>query len=133
MRQDSEMKQEKDTAKEIISYMDESVENIDAHIVVKLANARKQAVAALSAQTKTADGIGHRILQLFDDYIHNHRAIASTAMVCSVALVAFLVTEQISRQEMIEQGDAFLLGSELPPEAFLDKGFSTWLERTSQH
>jgi hypothetical protein len=133
MRQDSEMKQEKDTAKEIVSYLDESATKLDTQIVAKLAAARNRAVAAFSARTKTADNAGHSILHLLNDYIHNHRALASTAMVCSVALVAFMVTEQISRQEMVEQGDAFLLGSELPPEAFLDRGFNTWLERTSQH
>ncbi len=127
------MKQEKDTAKEIVSYLDESVTQLDAQIVAKLATARKRAVAVFSARAKSADHAGHHILHLLNDYIHNHRALASTAMVCSVALVAFMVTEQISRQEMVEQGDAFLLGSELPPEAFLDRGFNTWLEHTSQH
>lgn len=133
MRQDSEMEQEKDTAKEIVSYLDESATKLDARIVAKLAAARNRAVAVLSVRAKTADNGRHNILHLLNDYIHNHRALASTAMVCSVALVAFMVTEQISRQEMVEQGDAFLLGSELPPEAFLDRGFNTWLERTSQH
>lgn len=133
MRQDSEMKQEKDTAKEIVSYLDESVTSLDAQVVAQLAIARNRAVGALSARARTADNAGHNILHLLNDYIHNHRALASTAMVCSVAFVAFMVTEQISRQEMVEQGDAFLLGSELPPEAFLDRGFNTWLERTSQH
>jgi len=27
----------------------------------------------------------------------------------------------------LERSDAFLLASELPPEAFADKGFNTWL------
>jgi hypothetical protein len=29
-------------------------------------------------------------------------------------------------------GDALLLASELPPEAYVDKGFDAWLEHSSQ-
>lgn len=127
------MKQEKDTAKEIIRLLDESVATLDTQIVNNLANARNQAVSALAKRTQmavSADGGG--VIHLFSEYIHHHRALMSAAVVCSAVLVAFLVTQQFTGQEIMEQGDAFLLGSELPPEAYLDKGFDTWLEQTSQ-
>jgi Protein of unknown function (DUF3619) len=128
------MTREKDTAKEIIRFLDEGIAKLDARIVGKLNEARHRAVAVLTRQqsaqaTSTSGGILH----LFNDYIHNHRAMMSTALVCSAVFVAFLVTQQFSRQDNLEQGDGFLLASDLPPEAYLDKGFDVWLERSSRH
>lgn len=126
------MRQEKDTAKEIIGYLDTSLEQFDPDIAVKLADARHRAVSAFAARTGDGHEGGSSVIRLFNDYIYNHRALVSTAMVCSTAFIAFIATQQFSGQELMEQGDAFLLGSELPLEAYLDKGFYAWLEHTSQ-
>src|SRR5690606_35296964 len=99
---------------------------------VKLADARNRAVSAFSARTAGSPDAGNNVIRLFNDYIYNHRALVSTAMVCSTAFIAFIATQQFSGQELMEQGDASLLGSELPLEAYLDKGFYAWLEHTSQ-
>ena len=127
------MTDEKDRAKEIIGWLDESAAKLDAHIVGKLAKARHQAASALAQRqsAQTIDGAG-RTLRLFHDYIHNHRAMMSTALVCSAVFVAFLLTQQLSRQDSLEHSDGFLLASDLPPDAYLDKGFDVWLERSSQ-
>ncbi len=128
------MAQEKDTAKEIIRFLDEGIAMLDARIVGRLAEARHQAVAVLTRQqsAQVTEGSGG-ILRLFNDYAHNHRAMMSTALVCSAVFVAFLVTQQFSEKDSLEQGDGFLLASDLPPEAYLDRGFDVWLERSSQH
>jgi hypothetical protein len=129
------MKPEKDSAKEIIRLLDESVVTLDAEIVSKLANARNLAVSALAVRKRTASDISvdsSGLMRLFGNYIHHHRVLMSTALVCGALFIAFLVTLQFNGQDMLEQGDAFLLASDLPPEAYLDKGFDTWLEQTSQ-
>jgi hypothetical protein len=128
------MTQEKNTVKEIIGWLDESATKLDVHIVDRLAKARHQAVSTL-VQRQSAqpiEGAGGA-LRLFSDYAHNHRGMMSTALVCSAVFVAFLLTQQLSRQDSLEQGDGFLLASDLPPEAYLDKGFDVWLERSSRH
>ena len=128
------MTYEKDTVKEIISWLDESAAKLDAHIVGKLARARHQAASILIQRqsAQSIEGAGG-VLRLFNDYIRNHLAMMSTALVCSAVFVAFLLTQQLSRQNSLEQSDGFLLASDLPPEAYLDKGFDVWLERSSQH
>ena len=126
------MKSEKDTVKEIIRLLDESVATLDSSIIKQLAGARKQAVLA-HAKHASAGGLdGHSVLRLFTDYIHSPRALMSTALVASAVFVAFFLTQQFTGDENLEQGDAFLLASELPPQAYLDKGFDTWLEQSSQ-
>jgi hypothetical protein len=130
------MKQEKDSAKEIIRLLDESVATLDTQIVSKLADARNLAVSALAERKRAASAVSvdsSGLIRLFSNYIHHHRVLMSTALVCSALFIAFLVTQQFNGQDMMEQGDAFLLASDLPPEAYLDKGFDTWLEQTSQH
>ena len=130
------MKTEHETAKEIVSLLDEGTVKLDREVLDRLYAARMKAVGNLAAQKQAvtvdhADGLGH-VLRLFGNYMHRHRLLMPAVMIASAALVAFIVTQQMTGQPSIEQGDAFLLGAELPPEAFLDKGFDTWVARTSQ-
>lgn len=125
------MKHEETTAKKIVSFLDESVAALNAGTVDRLAAARKRAVTR--HVERTAARLRQSILaRLMDWLLHQHRVVTSAALVCSAVFVAFLLTQQLSEQEMMGQGDAFLLASELPPEAYLDKGFDVWLERTSE-
>lgn len=127
------MKSEKDTAKEITQLLDESVVSLDTKITSQLAHARSQAIAALAAHARTASASeGAGVIRLFADYIHHHRLLTSTALLASAVFIAFLTTQQLTGGDVMDQGDAFLLGSELPPEAYLDKGFDAWLEQSSQ-
>lgn len=130
------MKTEHESAKEIISLLDESTSQLDRKVLDRLYAARMKAVGQLAqrrqaATTNGADGISH-VLRMFGDFAHQHRAIMPAVMIASAALMVFIVMQQLTSQPAIEQGDAFLLGAELPPEAFLDKGFDAWVARTSQ-
>lgn len=130
------MKTEHESAKEIINLLDESTSQLDRKVLDRLYAARMKAVGQLAqrrqaATTNGADGISH-VLRMFGDFAHQHRAIMPAVMIVSAALMVFIVMQQLTSQPAIEQGDAFLLGAELPPEAFLDKGFDAWVARTSQ-
>jgi len=130
------MKTEQETAKEIIGLLDESTNKLDREVLDRLYNARMQAVSHLVAHrqevsVRSEEGSGS-VLRLFGNYLYHHRIAMPAAIICSAALVAFIATQQLVSQPPIEHGDAFLLGAELPPEAFLDKGFDTWVARTSQ-
>lgn len=130
------MKTEHDTAKEVISFLDESTTQLDREVLDRLYAARMKAVSRLAERKQAAivtdtNGIGH-VLRFFSDYMHQHRAVMPAVMICGAALMVFVVAQQLVTQPSLEQGDAFLLGAEIPPEAFLDKGFETWVARTSQ-
>lgn len=125
------MKKDQDIiAKEIISLLDESAQGIDSSVAARLSGARRQAVARMQ-QAQSVAGHGG-LTHLMNEFMHQHRVLVSAGLLCSAILVAFVVTQQFS-QDALEQSDAFLLGSELPPEAFLDKGFDTWVEQSSEH
>lgn len=130
------MKTEHESAKEIINLLDESTSQLDRKVLDRLYAARMKAVGQMAQRKQAAtvagaDGISH-VLRMVGDYTHQHRAIMPAVMIASAALMIFIVTQQLMPQPAIEQGDAFLLGAELPPEAFLDKGFDAWVARTSQ-
>lgn len=130
------MKTEQETAKEIISLLDESTTKLDREVLDRLYTARMKAVSNLVQQrqevsARSVEGSGN-VLRLFSDYLHHHHITMPAVIICGAALVAFVATQQLASKPSIEHGDAFLLGAELPPEAFLDKGFDTWVARTSQ-
>jgi hypothetical protein len=127
------MTQEQDTARKIVDILEQGASELDAATCGKLAGVRQQAVAAMAeavpvAQVKTAHaGVG----SLITEHLHGHRAWVPMALLLAATLLLFVVMQQQSAREPVE-ADALLLASELPPEAYLDKGFDAWLENSSQ-
>ncbi|NOS98257.1 MAG: DUF3619 family protein [Methylotenera sp.] len=108
-------------------------EHLNAVTLQRLSTARNLAVNQLAArQTQTAQGVNHSgnvLLWLghgFGSYFGHHRMM-STAMLAGVVMLSFFAAQQFGFDNNLESGDAFLLASELPPEAFADKGFDTWV------
>lgn len=126
-----------DTAKQatvahIIPLLDASADSLDDSITAKLADARLQATALHAKNIQLqATGAGSGVLQMVGAYVQHHRALMSSAALGCAVLMAFLVTQQFVG-DASEQGDAFLLSSELPPEAYADKGFDIWLAQNSR-
>jgi hypothetical protein len=101
----------------------------------RLSAARNAAVnhlAELQAQygaSNNVTGHGH-VLSWFGHAGQNfeqHR-VASTALLVAVMLLTFFAVQQFGSTSNLENSDAFLLASDLPPEAYADKGFDAWIE-----
>lgn len=125
------MTREQEMAKTIVDVLNEGTASLDRKTADKLVAARHKAVAAAQpayahhAQTSLA-GFGHSI----QEYFHEHHSWRPMALVASVALLVFVVLQH-NYSEPVE-ADAMLLASDLPPEAYVDKGFDAWLENTSR-
>ena len=126
------MTRELDTAKKIVEILNVGVADLDEQTSGKLAAARRQALAAMpqpahAAQVETSlAGVGRYIT----DHLHGPRAWMPAALMISTAFLVFVVLQQ-NYSEPVE-ADALLLASDLPPEAYVDKGFDAWLENTSR-
>jgi hypothetical protein len=48
-----------------------------------------------------------------------------TALLCLMLVLGFAIMQ--NKNQQVENSDAFLLSAELPPEAFVDRGFEPWL------
>jgi hypothetical protein len=125
------MTSEQDTAKKIVDILNYGTTDLDRQTADKLIAARREATAAaqtvLAQQSQPAlAGFGHSI----QEYFHDHHGWMPAAIVASAALLVFVALQQ-NYSEPVE-ADALLLASDLPPEAYVDKGFDAWLENTSR-
>lgn len=114
------------------SLLNDNARHLDAVTLRQLSAARNLAVAARQAQVVGHHGVNQSgsVLQWFGHdfgaYIEQHRML-SAAVIVGAMLLTFFAAKQFNFESNLEGGDAFLLASELPPEAFVDKGFDTWL------
>lgn len=122
------MTSEQDTAKKIVDILNCGTTDLDRQTADKLIAARREATAAVLAQQSqpALAGLGHSI----QEYFHDHHGWMPAAIVASAALLVFIALQQ-NYSEPVE-ADALLLASDLPPEAYVDKGFDAWLENTSR-
>ena len=123
-------------AQSITDFLNNRVQHLKPEQEQRLSVARNAAVDYLAeqqAQYSTANRIaGHgNVLHWFGQHVGNnieqHR-FASTALLLVVMLVTFFAVQQFGFNNNLENSDAFLLASDLPPEAYADKGFDAWIE-----
>lgn len=128
---------ETNIANSVIGYLNESTSQLDAQTLNQLQQARQKAVSLLAARQQpanAANGQHSNVLSLLGDYYAHHRSAMSLALVVAAIVLTFVIAQKFSAQNHAgsEGSDAFLLASELPPEAYLDKGFDAWLKHSSQ-
>jgi N-acetylglucosamine-6-phosphate deacetylase len=106
----------------------EGAQALDMTTQTNRAQGREKAVARLATLERTGavnqGGVLHWIGSHFGPYFSQHRAM-STAV--AIMFVTFFAVQQFGLNDNLENSDAYLLAADLPPEAFADKGFNTWL------
>ena len=116
---------EKKQAKEIVNLLDKNLATIDPLTVSKLKYAREKALSQMPANAS----FNHRgILYLLGTHTY-HQKLRLMLIGLLLILGVFLMVYQNAQDD--RQSDAYLLGSELPPEAYLNEGFDTWLSENS--
>ena len=116
--------QEIDTqAKQIAGLLDAHSRRLSMRMLKQLENGRER---ALKVHTQRISGVslnraGTLSISLsgISTWAEHHR-IASTGLVLGVIVMGFVMMQSMGQREY---SDAFLLGSDLPPEAFVDRGF----------
>lgn len=125
------MSREEQFARQICHVLNRGTETLDRSIAERLRAAREQALhhhaIVLAPAIVSADGtalLGH------DNERHPLRTmLAILALLLGVALSYYWNGfRQANENEAI---DSALLADELPPTAYLDKGFQAWLEKDS--
>lgn len=113
-------------AKAIVDLLDKNLASIDAQTLSKLKYAREQALSMIPAN----EVVAHRgVLHLLGEHIQ-HQKLWMAVIGLLLLLSLFFVMHENAQD--ISQSDAYLLGSELPPEAYLNEGFDEWLSENSQ-
>lgn len=129
---DPQLMVEAQIANHIVDLLDHRVQQLTPVEVQRLSTARSFAVSQLTSlqtQATSHHGVnqsGH-VLQWFGHHVGQHK-IMSSVLVVAAMLLALFVVQQFSFKHNLENSDAFLLASDLPPEAYADKGFNAWLD-----
>jgi hypothetical protein len=126
---------EEKLAEKIAKLLDQSSREIDAPTAAKLLNARKEALAHFheqSAHSWASQWAGHGLLSRFaEPFNHNMRA-GFVVLALLASLLAIVAWQAVGSQgSEIAEIDENLLTDELPINAYLDKGFDSWLKRHS--
>lgn len=110
-------------AKQITSLLDRHAQRLSMRTLKKLEDGRDRAIKAheQGGVSVNADGT----LSHFAVWADHHRIIFS-GLVLVAMMSTFIVLQAFN---VNETSDAFLLGADLPPEAFVDQGFEPSLNR----
>ncbi len=108
-----------------------------AHIVARLRTAREQALAVRRPERAPAPAWARTMAAGVIGGFGGFGGFSIRLLLPSALLVAGLVaiysTQQAQRAADIEELDAQLLADDLPIDAYLDRGFETWLKKVSSN
>ncbi|MEO6118526.1 MAG: DUF3619 family protein [Methylotenera sp.] len=129
---------EEQVAQNVVHLLNDHAQHLSPALAHHLSDARSLAVNQLiakQAQLASPGIVGrsgstlHWVGDHVGHFLGSHRAM-SGAMMAGVMLLTFFAVQEFNFNNNLENSDAFLLASDLPPEAFADKGFDTWLVST---
>ena len=109
-------------AKQIAGLLDAHAKRLSMRTLKQLENGRERAVKVHAQQIFGASVNRDGTLSSISSWAEHHR-IASTGLVLGATIVGFVLMQSLNK----EPSDAFLLSADLPPEAFVDRGFEPFL------
>ncbi len=114
-------------AKQIAGLLNTHADHLSMRTLKQLENSRELAVKAHAQQHAGVEVNQDGTISHLFSWADHHR-IASTGLLLGAIIAGFVLMQSLSQQT--ENGDAFLLGADLPPEAFVDRGFEPLLNNT---
>lgn len=110
-------------AKQIAGLLDAHAKRLSMRTLKQLENSRERAVQ-IHANHASGVSVNHDgTLSSISAWAEHHR-IASAGLLLGVLIAGFIVMQSFNQKE---SSDAFLLSADLPPEAFVDRGFEPFL------
>ena len=120
---------EEEHAKAITGLLDSHAQQLSMRTLKRLEDSRMLAVQSHANQSAGYDVNQNGTLRHWLSWTEHPRLI-SMGVLCAALVVGLTLTHHLSQQN--ENSDAFLLGAELPPEAFVDRGFEPWLNAKAE-
>ncbi len=105
--------------KQIASLLDAHAKRLSMRTLKQLEDARAHAVKVHAKQVSELSVNKQGALTEVFSWAEHHR-IASTGLFLGAIIFSIVLMQAFGQQEA---SDAFLLGADLPPEAFVDRGF----------
>jgi hypothetical protein len=119
---------EQELAQKLVRYLDDGLDRIEPRVRERLAAARMNALANYRAQPALGLAGSGNVMT----WITGHARLTFAAAALVVATAGFVYWQSARQSNGIAELDAYLLTDELPINAYLDKGFDSWLKRSSR-
>ena len=110
-------------AKQITGLLDAHAKRLSMRTLKQLENGRERAVKVHAQQISGVSVNRDGTLSSISTWADHHR-IVSTGMLLAAIIAGYVLMQSLNHKE---SSDAFLLGADLPPEAFVDRGFAPYL------
>ena len=109
--------------------LNQGLDSLDRRVAARLQEARRHAlnIDRLPVKGLRLAGIGHTVELAFFANARNLVAV----MALTVGAMGTYYWNAFEQTQEYEEIDSALLADELPPSAYLDRGFHAWLERAS--
>lgn len=117
----------------IVRLLDDGNDRLDPALRERLLTARKAALAQYRAQPQPVRGLvraGGPVSRFIEDHPRAGYLVAGIALMIALAGVAYWPKSNGTGE--FWEIDVGLLTDELPINAYLDKGFDSWLKRSSR-
>ena len=125
---------DRDFAKKITTYLDRGAEGLKAGTAYRLQLARGQALARLAAPAAEARSrlvLAGAVTGTLGGGVRPSTRYWLGVLVVVAALFGYQQWQAYQVLHDIEETDAAILSSDLPIDAYLDRGFQNWLKRVS--
>jgi hypothetical protein len=126
---------EQELARKLVQHLDHGVDRLAPGVRERLAMARHAALSEYRQQPEAALGLawgGQAVARITGHRFHDGRnLVAAATLMLALAGIAWWQLGNPPVNELADI-DTSLLTDELPVNAYLDKGFDTWLKRSSR-
>jgi len=125
---------EHELAKKIVQHLDYGVDQLEPGTRERLAAARRVALSRYREAPQAVLGLawaGQAVEWVTERHLHSARMMAAAAALM-IAMAGVVYWQSINPVNELADIDTGLLTDELPLNAFLDKGFDSWLKRSSR-
>lgn len=125
---------EHELAGKIVQHLDYGVDHLGAGARERLLAARKLALARYRERPEPVLGLvwaGEAVARISEHRFYGARQLIAVAALI-LGLVGFAYWQSMGPVNDLADIDASLLADELPINAYLDKGFDSWLKRSSR-
>jgi hypothetical protein len=126
------MSGEHEIAKKITGYLDRGTSELRAGTAYRLQLARQEALARLDEPKRAPELAlaGARGGTLGGRRLFGDARIWVSVLLIVGGVLSYQYWQSVQQARDIEETDAAILTSELPIEAYLDRGFQAWLKRS---
>jgi hypothetical protein len=125
---------EHELAKKLVQYLDYGVDHLEPGVRERLAAARRSALSHYREKPATVLGLawaGQAAHWLTEHGFHSARLLIPVAALV-LATAGVVYWQSTGPANGLTDIDLYLLTDELPINAYLDKGFDSWLKRSSR-